>query len=70
MTKSTFLAMRADKKLVQGDNLDQVVIAAERFSKPGSGDIIVWSDGYIVAEIGDLGEAIEPYTTYRFSTTK
>lgn len=58
-----FLAMRGSKRLVEGDNLDRVVIAAEAFCMPGSGDIVVWQDGYIVAEIEDMDNE-EPYTVY------
>ena len=53
-----FLAMRGDKRIAEGENLDQVVIAAEAYCKPqcSGGNIVVWGDGYIVAEIEDQGD--------------
>ena len=60
-----FLAMRGAERIVEGGNLEQVVIAAESYCRPGTGDIVVWSKhGYIVAEIEDQGNLAEPYTIY------
>lgn len=59
-----FIAMRGADRLVEGDDLDQVVITAESFVKEGSGDIVVWKDGYIVAEIEEQDHE-EPFTKYR-----
>lgn len=59
-----FFAMRGKQVLVEGSDLEQVVIAAESYSEPGNGDIIVWGGSYVVAEIEDMGDEEEPYTKY------
>lgn len=61
-----YIAMRGPERIVEGDDLDQVVIAAEEFARPGAGDIVVWQDGkYIAAEIENDPDMDEPITTYR-----
>jgi hypothetical protein len=65
-----YIAMRGTERIVEGTNLDQVVIAAESYLKKGDGDIVVWLDNkYIAAEIEDQDIA-DPFTTYRMLDTK
>lgn len=58
--KEKYIAMSGDKKICEGLDLDKVVKKAEQ--KKSDGDIVVWKNNYIVAQIADYGQT--QYTTY------
>lgn len=52
-----YLATRGSERLVEGQDLEQVVKHAEAYMGDGRGDIIVWEDEKTIAcEIEDVGE--------------
>jgi len=52
-----YLATRGSQRLIEGDDLDQVVKHAEEYMGQGLGDIIVWEDEKTIAcEIEDNGD--------------